>query len=201
MERGRIVVNIQRTAATLFCVLMFPLVISAHPHIWIDSDFYLVDIPGKGAAVRVLWYFDELYSSGFLADFDHDSSRTFSAQEIREIRENAFSHLINNDYYTRIFVNNRSVPILPAEDFTVVFADDRTVYSFSLPLQRSPGISDRITVTSYDETFFIDFLAINPAAGQRPPAGTMPGGPFQTRSLVSRNMSGYNIDAVEITLN
>ena len=66
---------------------------AAHPHIWIEAKASLQMDKRRIVAVTQEWTFDAFFSAALIKDFDKNGDGRFSADEIGEMRKNAFAAL------------------------------------------------------------------------------------------------------------
>ena len=129
----------------------------AHPHMWIDFRVHPIVTDNTVEFVRIEWFFDEFYSSSLILDMDTNKDRFFQREEVREIHDNAFDHLIESEYFAVIRIDGNEIRIQKAQDFNTRIEDGVVVYEFSLPLNTRMSIIDKINVTFFDAGYFISF--------------------------------------------
>ena len=148
---------VRLSSIILACVM--PYCLFCHPHIFIDYTVTFVFNENGLSAIKVLWFFDEMYSCLLLEDYDIDYDTTFNDTEIKTLNENAFSHLIDDSYFTEILVEDRNYSIRRAQQFTAYLEDNRVVYSFSLPCSVAVTTAHtHVLLAMYDKSYYIDFL-------------------------------------------
>jgi ABC-type uncharacterized transport system substrate-binding protein len=112
---------------------------------------------GGVTGVEVEWEFDVWFSSSIMMDFDFDGNGTFDEYETSEIRDLAFSNLINYDYFTYFKIDGRMIPASEVSEFSVRPDKDRIIYTFFIPFDVPfRGNSTEFSVAVYDKTFFCD---------------------------------------------
>lgn len=138
--------------------------LGAHPHMWVD---YLV-IPevsdGRLESIRVEWIFDEYFSSSLIMDMDTNKDREFQPAEVAYIRDNAFSHLIENDYFAQISIDDEKLQIQKATNFDTRVENGAVVYAFSIPVSERLLDISNVNVTFFDLGYYISFA---PASDQK----------------------------------
>ena len=148
----------------LFLILLFTIPLGSifgHPHMFIDSrvTFQFDDTGLTG--YRVTWWFDGGFTAMILADYDRDHNMEFSAPEITDIEQNAFSNLENYGYFMYISLDGVPLPAETPTDFTAYLEGKRLVYEFFVPLSVPADYDWRtIKLAIYDETFFCDIVFV-----------------------------------------
>ncbi len=156
MHRSRII-PLPALLVPVFMVLAAP-VVTAHPHIWIDSR---VEIELEGTrinTVRAHWTFDPFFSQMIIVDYGRPRNGRFSDDQIEAIRRGAFENLRHFDYFTMIRVDDREIPVERVDKFHAYLDEDGAlVYQFDVPLNiEVQGRS--VAIAMYDETFFTDMV-------------------------------------------
>ena len=143
----------------LVFLVLAPIQLSAHPHMWIRGQILPIFGNQGLEAVHVLWNIDELTSSTLILDYDADKDGRFSSQEVSALRASAFEHLIEREYYLVIEVRNLLATPTRASNFDARIEDGRVIYDFGVPLKviiRWEDVPD-ISLFLFDRTYFIDF--------------------------------------------
>lgn len=130
---------------------------------WIKGELY-PEVGRRGlVAVRVVWEIDELTSSALILDYDTDRNDEFSNREIETLRQAAFDHLIDSEYYLMVEVREMLATPGRAEDFTARITDGMIIYDFRIPLLipiRWEDLPD-VGIFLFDQSYFIDFRSEN----------------------------------------
>lgn len=147
----------RRAIAVGLAAALFAAPAAAHPHVWIDVASTFVVAHGKIAAVRQRWQFDEFYSASLLKDFDKNDDGTFDADEIGDIRKNAFLATRDQGYFSHVKVDGKPVPANTVTDFSAAAVKGHVVYSFVLKLTHAvdPRLS-ALTMTYFENTYYVD---------------------------------------------
>jgi ABC-type uncharacterized transport system substrate-binding protein/ABC-type nickel/cobalt efflux system permease component RcnA len=155
---------IRRHFPLILLLLLIPVLLFAHPHIWIESSVLPVLGPGGLEAVEVIWTFDDFNSSSLAAKFDTDQDGLLNASETARAGAESFSHLIDREYYLVIDVDGLLGTPLEAEGFSAVIEDGRLTYSFRSPLEIPIRWRDmdKVALFLFDPTYFIDFRTAGP---------------------------------------
>jgi ABC-type uncharacterized transport system substrate-binding protein len=134
----------------------------AHPHVFIDytTDFIFDE---KGLiGIEVEWYFDEMYSSMLLQDYDANKDRLFSNEEIVITERDAFSNLKNYNYFIYITKDDEMYKVNTVKDFSAEVREDKVVYKFFVPYAVLVRASYQdIVICMYDETYYVDLWPLN----------------------------------------
>ena len=135
--------------------------LAAHPHLWIDYKVSADVSDGILESFRTTWIFDDFFSSSLILDMDWNGDRKFQPKEVREIRDNAFSHLIEQEYFAILSINEEEFPITEAFDFTAVIEDGAVHYVFSIPVGEPIEIIDELNLGFFDLNYYISFAPIS----------------------------------------
>lgn len=154
-----------RLGLSLLLALLMPLPALAHPHVLIDSHIIFLFEKGKVAALQMGWKFDPAFSSSLVQDFDADKDGKLSPAEIKTLEKEAFQDTRQYQYFT--FANVKGAPVdwPQAADFKLLVHQDALLYAFRLnfPQPVDPR-RDSLTLSTYEETFYIDIDIPNDAA-------------------------------------
>jgi ABC-type uncharacterized transport system substrate-binding protein len=144
------------------CALINPFfaaILCAHPHVFIDYTVDFVFDQSGLVGIRTEWYFDEMYSSMLLQDYDVDNNGMFSPDEIVVTERDAFSNLENYNYFVDITMQSTCYKVEKVKDFSADVRDDRVVYTFFIPyMVQVTGSYQDVEVCMYDETYYVDLL-------------------------------------------
>ncbi|MFO7949830.1 MAG: DUF1007 family protein [Candidatus Fermentibacteraceae bacterium] len=148
-----------RTAwcAALACAMALPGGAEAHPHMFVDARLAVVMQGDRVAGLEMTWFFDPLFTSSIVSDYDRDGDGAFSSGEVRAIRDNAFQNLRNFDYFTYVETGGETFSPDTVEEFTAYMSGDTLAYRFYLPFD-IPVREDAFAVAIYDRSFYCDIL-------------------------------------------
>jgi len=139
---------------SLFFFLLGPVKASAHPHVFVDCSLTF-EINGQGlAGVRQKWWFDEMFSSMILGDFDKNHDNKLTPEEAAALEQGAFVNLKNFNYFTRVLVDGKERDQIEAVDFKPSVEDGTLVYEFFVPLNITEKKKHVIMVAIYDKSFY-----------------------------------------------
>ncbi|QOG12827.1 DUF1007 family protein [Arcobacter sp. FWKO B] len=111
--------------------LLTTIFVYAHPHVFVDVKFD-IKIEDDEANIDVYWYFDEMTSQLILMDFDRNRNGKLDESEIKYIEKEAFSHLVDFEYYTFAYQNGSQLTLSKPTNFTVYIEKFKVVYKFNL---------------------------------------------------------------------
>lgn len=144
-------------ASLIAITLVFPfaLPVHAHPHVFIDNSVNFV-FDDKGlAGIRLEWVFDDMFGSGFIMDYDTNADGKLSPEEVALIKHDAFDHLRDYHYFTRIFIGPDEFKVKYIKDFDARIEDGRLIYAFTIPCHVSALSSPKkLSVMVYDDEYY-----------------------------------------------
>lgn len=107
--------------------------------------------------IKIEWRFDEMYSAQLLQDFDQNRDYSFSTQEQKTVKQNAFANLANFNYFCELEIDGVERPVSRVEDFQVDCLGGRIRYQFIIPLfQPIIPRKQKIKLFVYDKSYFCD---------------------------------------------
>ena len=154
-----------RAALFALILLLVPVAARAHPHVLIDSHLIFLFEAGKIVGLQMGWKFDPIYSGSLVQDFDTDKNGALSPAEMTAIEKEAFQDTRQYQYFTFADVDGRKVEWPVASDFKVLVHKDALLYAFRLTLpQPVDPRKQKLKVSTFEESFYIDIDIPNPAA-------------------------------------
>lgn len=145
---------------TIFIVVLATAILSgafAHPHIFMDTRVEAAWDDQGVAGFWITWKFDKVFTASILMDFDSDKDQQFDRSEIIDIENQAFSNLINYNYFVYIHSPNGAFRPSVVQEFSAFMEDGRVHYRFFVPHQIPIWEREvKVNVAVYDETFFCD---------------------------------------------
>ena len=127
----------------------------SHPHVFVSTSVDMV-FDDKGlAGFRIMWLFDDMFSSMIILDFDKNNNKRLEASEIKSIKKGAFSNLSGFDYFTHIKIEGKPFKVKYVNAFNAKIFNDRLVYEFFVPCH-VPALDSfkEVTLAVYDMTFY-----------------------------------------------
>lgn len=146
--------------AGLLAVLLFfaPCAVSAHPHVFVASEAEVLTDDTAMTGIRQIWYFDEAFTAGILADYDLDGDSTFNEAESKAVENGAFINLKNFGFFTTLKMAGRTIQPREYSDFSVGVKDGMLYYAFTTPLRKSSAKGElTFTMHNYDPEYYVDF--------------------------------------------
>lgn len=146
--------------AVLLALAFLPAVRAmAHPHVWVLYAMNLEMQNRTAIAIDEEWTFTEGFSALVDVDLSHyPKNGVLSAQDAAALRRTAFDSLKDVDYFTRVFVHDRPVPLGDPQRFTAAMRDGKLVYTFRRAFAQPVDVSQNpLELGSWDDEFFVDF--------------------------------------------
>ena len=136
-------------------VLLGPGTGYTHPHVFI-AQFTRVVFDEKGlAGIKVKWVFDQMFSTLILEDFDPDGNRVLDPEEVKTIKEKAFSYIAPHNYYIHIKIDGRPFAVKFIKDFNASVIQDRLMYEFFIPCHVTAlETPKQIIISPYDPAYY-----------------------------------------------
>jgi ABC-type uncharacterized transport system substrate-binding protein len=130
----------------------------SHPHCWIDTETTILNEDGFFQGVQNNWRFDEYFSMDVIDMIDLNKNGKIEENEKEYAYNNTFIQLKEFGYYNHINLNGKKITDYKIKDFDAKIENNIIVYDFKLVLNNPIEIlkDNRITVSIYDDTYFID---------------------------------------------
>lgn len=139
-------------------IILMPVLAAAHPHVFVASEAEVLTDDTTVTGIRQIWYFDEAFTAGILADYDLDGDSAFNEAESNAVENGAFINLQNFSFFTTIEIDGRAVRPREYSDFSVGVKDGMLYYAFTTPLHKSSAESGiTFTMLNYDPEYYVDF--------------------------------------------
>lgn len=131
----------------------------AHPHVWINAFAELDYRDGGIRGIRVVWSFDDFFSSMLLQDFDKDRDGRFDADEIDGIAVQSLGSLKEFGYFTYIRLNGEAFNYSAVDDFSAHVQDEIVTYAFTVTLpDRIDPRRDEVVFAMFDSSFYVALI-------------------------------------------
>ncbi len=131
--------------------------VTAHPHVFVETELTFVFDQSGVQKLKVVYHYNKMFTEELLDNFDENGNNQFEKEEIEEIRQKAFSNLVNFSYFIHITHGKTKIKHGEVSDFDVVLTDEGLYYSFTLntaiPILKSP---EKLKVALYEESYYID---------------------------------------------
>jgi ABC-type uncharacterized transport system substrate-binding protein len=139
----------------------------SHPHVFVVQRIEIV-FDDKGlAGFKILWRFDEMFSSMIVGDYDKNQNRSLEPDEIKAIKKGAFSYLSNYHYFTFVKIDGQPFEVKFVTDFWAEVKENKLIYRFFVPCHVAARSSHRhIVAANYDPSYYtaIFYAEDRPAA-------------------------------------
>jgi len=143
---------------SLVLTLLFPVAVSAHPHMWITAsvDFHFTQAGLSG--FREQWEFDKNDSADIIASFDANKDGRFDSAEIAAIKSGYFDNIAEYRYFTTVRYGTQVWQPTIVKDFYAWTVENIVYYRFDVSFA-APAVStdSQISVTVWDPSYFVDF--------------------------------------------
>jgi ABC-type uncharacterized transport system substrate-binding protein len=147
-------VEVKMKKIIIAVALFLAVSLQAHPHVFIDYSLSFIFDNSRFQGIQVVWFFDDMYSSNIISDFDKNGSRVFEEEEVEDLRKNAFSNLSQFNYFFDLSINRKIISVKEIRNFSVAIYKNRLVYSFFIPLSKRSSHLKSLDVAVIDPTFF-----------------------------------------------
>ncbi len=114
----------------------------AHPDILMECHLLFNFENGRITGLGESWAFDEAFSAQLLADYDTDGDGQFGEAESRAIRDETFANLEGGDYFTRLTLDDRPLPV--PEPFGFKAGAQAGIVTFSFGLRLAEPVDPRL---------------------------------------------------------
>ena len=145
----------------IVCCILLNIILSplpeaiAHPHVFIVQRLN-ARFDDKGlAGIKVRWKFDDMFASMIAEDHDLNRNGKLEADEIKSVKEKAFSFISEYSYFTFIKIENKPFQVKFIKDFNAVLENKRLIYEFFIPCHvTATNHFKKVTVASYDPSYY-----------------------------------------------
>jgi len=130
----------------------------AHPHVFIDAHLDVQFSADGLSGIRVEWIFDTMFGSSLIADYDRNKNGRFDPQEIALIEKQAFSNLVNFNYFTYLINGDRRHDVRQVSDFKASIIGKTVLYAFFISFALTwDEIDTTLVIGFFDKTNYCDF--------------------------------------------
>jgi len=134
-------------------------ILVSHPHVFIDNRVSVIFNDKGLTGFKNEWFFDEMFSSAIIQEFDLDVDGSFNEDEIKKVEKGAFSNLKNYNYFMNISINGKDFKIKEIKNFHAKIDENIMVYDFFLPCEVPITANDQvIKIAVYDPTYFVQVI-------------------------------------------
>ncbi|MBI9055789.1 MAG: DUF1007 family protein [Bacteroidales bacterium] len=143
----------------IFGIIFISTKVKSHPHVFVDVDIAIEFNEYGFKTLYVSFYFDNMFSENLKHSFDINNNDVFDTDEIEQIRLNAFSNLVNYNFFIHLFNKNKEMKFNKADNFKAIIKDELVIYSFSLNLNLPiSNNTESFKIACYDDSYYIDAL-------------------------------------------
>lgn len=146
-------------------------IVSAHPHIYVNSTVQVLVKNDNLSGVRVTWVWDKWSSENVLNDCDLDKNGTFNTQEIQLVKKYYFQQLAGFGYFTELYVNGRELRVKKVTGFSAqVNKNGSVIFGFTIPITSRTEIPTKIGICFNDQSYYVAFeqdVTVRPVQGYR----------------------------------
>jgi ABC-type uncharacterized transport system substrate-binding protein len=148
---------------------------SVHPHVFAEARLEVTVGPGGTVgALRHVWRFDEVFSSGeVLLAFDANQDSNLDGDELEAAAATFHGSLAEFDYFQFMTLDGKDVKLQSPDRLMVTFEDGQMLILFESRPSVPVALSGKIEFGVYDPTFYIaiDFADDSQLAASGLPAG------------------------------
>ncbi|MBI9068273.1 MAG: DUF1007 family protein [Salinivirgaceae bacterium] len=141
----------------LFVVLIH-IDIKAHPHVFIETNITICFNHDNIDKLLICFDFDQMFSADIKQTFDKNNNAIFEPDEIEEIRKNAFSNLVNYNYFIHVIDGGSKLKIDSISDFKAsINTKGKLQYFFTINTNiNTVTPNKKIRIAAFDHSYFID---------------------------------------------
>ena len=104
---------INKTDIFLLFLLVMSFISSAHPHVFIDVSVYAGISENKFDTLKIVWFFDDMFSVIFAEEYDKNQDGIYDTAEIEIINSTVFAAMGDYNYYTKLWLNGNEYNFKP----------------------------------------------------------------------------------------
>ena len=141
-------------------LFLFPIFLSAHPHMFIDVYLNIVEKNNKFETIEVDWVFDDMNSAILIMDYDLNRDRKFSPDEIKLFKDEVFKILVAQHHsYTYLKLNSKEIDVSEKiANFTLSIRDDKFFQlSYIIDLKKIKN-RNYFELSFYDENYMSSMI-------------------------------------------
>lgn len=143
----------------LCCTLTLfrPQALAAHPHIFVESEATLFFAAKRLLGIGFTWYFDEMYSSLILFDYDLDADGALNAEELARCRKDLLARFRKDHFMVDLSLDEHPRKVDHEEDFEISLDEGGLVVDFLIPLEVPvTGKPLQMRFSVYDREYYTD---------------------------------------------
>lgn len=150
--------------AVILSVVLTPVAVQAHPHVFADARLELTIAPdGTVEKLAHIWRFDDVFSSTVLMEFDKNGDLQLDKNELIDLGRVINSSIAEFKYFQTVLADGKDIKMARPQDLAADFTDNHLLIVFTSkpekPLKLEPGHT--VSFGVYDPTFYtaIDYVS------------------------------------------
>lgn len=141
-----------------FIFAMFISKANAHPHVFVKTDINIKTDGRDATIIHNSWSFDEMFSLDIIENYDVNSDKKFSKDELKLLKEEAFNNLKEYDYFNFLYVGDKQVKPIDCKNFNAEIENGEILkYNFDLTIPKTKIADKSFSFSTHDPEFFISF--------------------------------------------
>ncbi|MFW5782413.1 MAG: DUF1007 family protein [Candidatus Muiribacteriaceae bacterium] len=138
----------------VFSILFASLSVFSHPHVFVDIRPVIYNKGSDIESIELIWYYDELFSSAIIEDFDKNGDHKFQKDEVKELHDVIFTRMKEYSYYTYISIDGEALNTVPI--FKPEIKGPSLVFSFryNVGFQQKKDKKQKIEIACYDTEYY-----------------------------------------------
>ncbi|TEW56496.1 DUF1007 family protein [Psychromonas sp. RZ22] len=142
-------------------ILLLPVMVSAHPHSWVDTNTYIDSDDTHITSLHMTWTFDVDTSHYMLQG--EDISPENIKKTLQALADSVTNNMYNEHYFTYLYDASQPVRYKAARYPQLIQDKDKLVLSFEIPLSKPIAFKGKeLQLYIYDSTYYVDMSWINP---------------------------------------
>jgi ABC-type uncharacterized transport system substrate-binding protein len=159
-------------------VVLMPILVSAHPHNWIDLRVEVrFDQSGLATGLYQRWLFDDYYSIAVTEGMDENGDGKPDQPRLAELRNKVFGNLKAYNFFTNVEYDGKEVLCGAVSQKAMAMQGNRLEMSFYIPFDSPHDLrSAPLTYRIFDPSYYIEMLyaeAKDAIVMHNPPDGCM----------------------------
>ena len=140
-------------------ILILPLMLFAHPHIFVDVKLNIQDTEEGISRIGVTWIYDEMTSQMISMDYDRNMNGRFDDDEFFDLKKNTFDNLLMDDYYVNLFIDEKNTVVRDViSGFNAKIIEDKLIYTFNIDKVIKLNEASSFQLGFNDPTYYTAFM-------------------------------------------
>ena len=141
----------------LLLLLLLPIYIFAHPHVFIKTELNFIVKKEKVSKFNVSWNFDDMSSEMFMMDYDKNRNKKLDKKEIQKFKKTWFDKLSKKEYFTHLKVDGKKIDIFKhMENFTLDYKKNFFIVKFTIDFKKIKQ-KKSLSLTFWEEAYYNSF--------------------------------------------